>query len=458
MATGLCAEPVVTFPTLIHVEDVIESVRKRYPPLMAALADQEIADGEVLAAEGRFDTTVRTRVDLDEVGYYDNRRMDFWVEQPLSWQGASVYSGYRVGDGEFAPYDGKLATRSLGEIRTGLQMPLLRNRAIDSRRGDLAKARIGRKLASLSVDQQKLAILQSAIARYWNWVAAAGRLRITREVLEVAETRQKLLEEAVQAGQVPGIDATDNRRAILQRRSALIDAERTFQQSSIELSLFYRDDGGKPVTPTVEQAPVQWADAQAMQIENLTEEQAAALKKRPEVGRMEAQAQQNDIDAQMARNASKPAVDLFAGFFSQGGSGTSVRRGPQEFKAGIAFDLSVQNRSARSRQVVAEAKRKQIEARLGFVRDQIRAEVQDAFLAAQAALERVKVLQDEVRISRELEEAERTRFTLGEGTLFVLNQREQATMDSAIREAVARADYEKARAAYESATGALLYR
>jgi hypothetical protein len=32
--------------------------------------------------------------------------------------------------------------------------------------------------------------------------------------------------------------------------------------------------------------------------------------------------------------------------------------------------------------------------------------------------------------------------------LFVLNQREQATMDSAIREAVARADYEKARAAY----------
>jgi hypothetical protein len=67
------------------------------------------------------------------------------------------------------PYDGKLATRSLGELRTAVTMPLLRNREIDSRRGELAKARIGRTLASLSVDQQKLIVLQSAISRYWSW-------------------------------------------------------------------------------------------------------------------------------------------------------------------------------------------------------------------------------------------------------------------------------------------------
>jgi hypothetical protein len=85
------------------MEDVVESVRKRYPPLLAALADREIAEGDAIAAEGRFDTTLRTRVDFDEVGYYGNRRIDSWVEQPLSWQGLNLSSGYRVGDGEFAP-------------------------------------------------------------------------------------------------------------------------------------------------------------------------------------------------------------------------------------------------------------------------------------------------------------------------------------------------------------------
>ena len=61
-------------------------------------------------------------------------------------------------------------------------------------------------------------------------------------------------------------------------------------------------------------------------------------------------------------------------------------------------------------------------------------------------------------MSRELEEAERTRFELGEGTFFMLNLREQATLDAALREALAQADYQRARAGYEYATGALLYR
>jgi cobalt-zinc-cadmium efflux system outer membrane protein len=457
VALSLGAETSGGTGSVLHIDDVIESVRKRYPPLLAALADQEVADGEVISAEGRFDTVFRTRIDFDEVGYYDNRRGDVWMEQPLSWQGMSLSSGYRVGDGEFAPYDGKLATRSLGEVRTLVQMPLLRNREIDSRRGELAKARIGRRLAHLSVEQQKLAVLQSAITRYWNWVAAGGRLRITREVLSVAEARQTLLEEAVRAGQLPGIEATDNRRAILQRRSALIDAERAFQQSSIELSLFYRDSVGKPVVAGVDQVPVQWRDMPPP-VGDAAVDEMAALKRRPELARMEAQAEQNDVEVRMARNAAKPAIDLFAGFFSQGGSGTAVQRGPQEFKAGVSFDFSLQNRSARGKYVAADAKARQFGVRIGFVRDQIRAEVQDTMLAVRAAHERTRLLREEVQISRELEEAERTRFELGEGTLFILNQREQATMDAAIREAVAQADYQRTLGAYEYATGALLDR
>src|SRR5690349_19732670 len=98
----------------LRLEDVIGSVHKHYPPLLAALAETEVADGELLAAEGRFDTTVQVRVDSDSLGYYSNRRADLWVEQPFASSGMSLYSGYRVGAGEFAPYDGKLDTRSLG--------------------------------------------------------------------------------------------------------------------------------------------------------------------------------------------------------------------------------------------------------------------------------------------------------------------------------------------------------
>lgn len=443
---------------IIHVEDVIESVRQHYPTLLTALLDVDIAEADVLAAQGRFDLTVRSRLDSDSLGYYSNRRFDTWIEQPLSFQGTSVYSGYRIGEGEFAPYDGKLATRPLGEIRSGLRLPLLRDRAIDTRRGELAKAQIGRKLADLSLDQQRLAVLQTAISRYWSWVALGRRLAVTRDVLQIAEARQKLLEDATREGQLPRFEAVDNQRAILQRRSAAVDADRAFQQSSIELSLFWRDAAGSPVVPTTEQLPVRFPEPSLDSLQELETDIQIALQRRPEVARLKAQADQNDIDLRLARNSARPVVDLNAGFISESGYDATVRRGPQEFKAGLSFEFTPRNRTARGKEAAAKAKARQIEIRMGFLRDQIRAEVQDAASAVSAARERLRLLGDEVRVSQELEAAERTRFEIGDGTLFMLNVREQATLDAAIREALAHADFERARAAYDYATGSLLFR
>jgi len=49
-----------------------------------------------------------------------------------------------------------------------------------------------------------------------------------------------------------------------------------------------------------------------------------------------------------------------------------------------------------------------------------------------------------VAVARELESLDRDRFALGDSTQFVVNLRELATADAALREARARADYQKA--------------
>ena len=440
----------------LRLDDVLDSVKRHYPPLLAALAENDIAEADVLAAQGRFDPVIRTRIDSDSFGYYSNRRADVWLEQPLSQQGLSLYSGYRFGSGEFAPYDGKLDTRSLGEFRTGLKFPLVRDRGIDSRRAELTKARTGRVLASLTADQQKLVILQNAIHRYWAWVANGRRLAVTREVFSIAETRQKLLEQGVREGQIAGIEAIDNKRAILQRQSQVIEAERSFQQAAIELSLFYRDDRGAPVSPGLERLPAAFPEPRALDTDRIAEDRALALRRRPEVGRFSAQRDQLDVDRQLAANSAKPAVDLIAGFTNDSGSDPTVRRGPQEFKAGLVFDLPFRNRTARGKAAGAEAKIRQLDLRAKFLRDQIEAEVQDAAIAVEAARQRLAILAEEIQVSRELEDAEKARFELGEGTLFILNLREQATADAAIRKALADADYQRALTSYEYATGALL--
>jgi outer membrane protein TolC len=435
----------------LRLEDVLGSVHRNYPPLLAALQDRPLAEADVLAAEGRFDLSLRGRLDSDSLGYYSNQRWEFGFEQPLAWNGMSVGAGYRISDGSFAPYDGKLDTRSLGEWRSGVRLPLLRDRSIDSRRAELAKARIGVRLANLSIEQQRLAITLAATQRYWNWVAAGRRLALAQAVLKIAEDRQVLLDTAVRAGQMPAIDAGDNRRAILQRQGQLVEAERSLQQAAIELSLFFRNEQGQPVIPLAERLPDGFPLAENIAEDQIDADILAALQRRPDLSRLAAQREASRVDVEIARNQRLPAVDVVTGFSSGHGSGP-LQRGPQEFRAGLSFELPFQRRTATGRQRAAEVRIEQIRQRERFTADQIRAEVQDAASFAQTAFQRLRVAADEVLVSRQLEEAERTRFRLGDGTLFQLNLRELATVESALREIAAQADYQRALAAYRFST------
>lgn len=434
----------------LKLEDVLESVNRAYPPLLAAIQEREIAEGDLLTALGRFDLNLRVRVDADEFGFYDNERFDIGLDQATQRSGASFFTGWRRGEGNFATYDGKLETRNLGEFRAGMRLPLMRDRAIDSRRTDVRKAELGRGAASLSIDQQKIVILQLAARRYWEWVASGRRYRVAQSLLELATTRDSILREGVRLGQLPQIEVVDNERAILQRRSQMIEAERGLQQTTIDLSLFYRDQNGNPRMAQVSQLPGPFPELTAMTGDRLKEDIETALRRRPEIERFIVQRRQTQLDADLARNQRLPGVDVLMSFTQEGGSG-AVKRGPSELRASVVFDLPLQRRSAEGKLRAAEAKLNQFDQRERFARDQITAEVQDAVSAVQAAYRRARVIAEEVAVARQLQELERSRFDLGDSNLFLVNLREQAAFDAAVREVSAQADYFRAYALYELA-------
>jgi len=435
----------------LKLEDVLASTAKHYPPLLAAIQDRVIADADVTSAEGRFDLTLRAKYDADYFSYYDNSKYDAGIEQPLSFQGMSFFSGWRLGRGEFASYDGKLQTDSLGEYRGGMRLPLLQNRAIDSRRAELSKALIGRRIADLGIDQQKLLIVQLATRRYWDWVAAGQRFRAAEAVLKVAETRDQQLRDAVKLGSIPAIEVTDNQRAILTRRVQVVEAERALQLAAIELSLFYRDDRGDTRLPDVSQLPPAFPTVREIDEQRLRDDIDLALKRRPEIQRFAAQRNQVEVDRRVARNQLLPNVDLVMGYTRETGD-RLVRRGPDELSAALEFALPIQRRQAKGREMSAVARIEQFDQRERFARDQVTAEVRDAYSAVITAYRRAQALRQEVEVARQLEDAERVKFDLGDSTLFLVNLREQATFDTVLRELSALNEYYRAVALYEFAT------
>jgi outer membrane protein TolC len=441
--------------THLRVETVLESVEKHYPPLRAALLDLPIAEADYLAAQGRFDLAIKSIADTNSFGFYESRRWDVGLDQPLSWWGANLFSGYQVSNGSYPSYEGKNQTNGLGEYRAGMRLPLFRDRALDGRRADLAKTNLGRRVADLGVQQQKLAVIQAATTRYWAWVAAGRRFEVARAILQIAVDRDKILERAVELGQLPRFEVLDNRRIVEQRRSQFVQFRRALEQAALDLSLFYRDDRGGPRVAVSEQLPPSFPEPEAYDERQLDRDIETALQRRPEIGRLEAQRSQVEVDRNLARNRRLPGVDFLLSYDRELGA-QRVQRGPSELRAGVSFDLPLQRRTATGQLRAAESRISQFNQRRDFARDQVITEVRDAASALKAAFEGARVLRDEVAATQQVEDAERTRYQLGESTLFILNQRELQTADAAVREASALADYYRARALYEQAIAAAL--
>jgi outer membrane protein TolC len=434
----------------LALTEVTRRASERFPLILAALQEHEAALGELRAARGAFDPTLRASGTV-ALGGYPNQRADVVIEQPTPIWGASVFAGYRLGLGQVPAYDEKLLTNSGGEVRAGLRVPLLRDGAIDRRRATIERAEHGVAIARLGIEQQKIEILRLAEQRYWDWVAAGGRSTVAQAWLVLATSRDEDLAARVQSGDIPAVERAENERSILQRKALVAAAARALIDAENDLSLFLRDEAGAPVTPPRDRMPASLPDPPADAPLRPRGDEATALTRRPEIGRLDAQAAQARVDLELLRNQRLPAVDVLVSGSSDLGPGDASRAKPV-FEATVLLDVPLPGRGPLGRAEVAGANVARLEAQARLARDRVVVEVRSAAAAVEAARERAALAKRELSIAQTLAQAELDRFRLGESTLLLVNLREQASAEAALRHVDALADYHKAVAAYRAAT------
>ena len=442
----------------IELATVLRSVEAHYPLIAAAERDRDAADAELLGAEGAFDPQWRTRAAVSPLGYYQPLTLDTMLTQPTPLWGAQLFAGYRLGQGlsytGIPVYDGKLETNALGELRAGVSIPLWRNGPVDRARAGIRRAEIGRTVASLGVSQQRIEAARAATVAYWEWVAAGRRLAVARALLALAEARDAGLAARVARGDLPRFERTDNARSVVQRRGFAVTAQRALEQAAIALSLYLRDAQGRPLLPE----PARLVDALPPPV-RLPEGCAArsagdAVSRRPDVRRLEAQRAQLEVERELAENQRRPAIDLTVAVSQDLGDGPEPRR-PPVLEAGLVLDIPLRNRAAEGRARAAAAAVARVGEQERMARDRASAELRDAASAMEAARQRWAVAREELGLAAELAAQERSRFALGEGTLLVVNLREQAEAEAALRQVDALAEFQRALAAWRLAVASV---
>jgi len=437
-------------PGVLSLSELLKSVEKSYPLVLAGEKLLTESEYNYLAAEGAFDLQLRSLGISKPLGFYQNNSSDTLIEKPTPLGGTSFFAGYRIGRGNFPAYDARRETNEYGEVRAGALIPLFRNREIDKNRADLRKADIDRKQAEISIQKLKIEIIREATRRYWKWVAAGQEYLVYKDLLAIAKVRENQILDRIKLGDLPKIEGSDNRRAILQRESQFVSAERELHKAAIDLSLFLRTPEGSLITPKNDRLPIGFPNPINDKELDTDDSFKKALKLRPEIKDTEFKRDKVSIDRELGYNSAKPQVDLLVAASQDFGPG-SITRAKPELEASLVLNVPLQTRRPRGLIGAAEAKLSQLDQELQFIKDKINTEVHDTISEVIATRKRVEIAKTEYELAKSLEELEREKFFLGDSTLLIVNIREQTSSEAAIREIKALFDHHTAVANYKAA-------
>ncbi|MEQ1851963.1 MAG: TolC family protein [Chthoniobacteraceae bacterium] len=434
--------------------EVLSSVTTRYPPYLAALIEQDIANGRARQALGAFDLNLNGGASFVPSGFYDGQTGYATLDQPLPFWGGNVYGGYRLSSG-FLPNYNKDRTGVDGEVVLGFRLPLLRDGTIDRRRATLFQARIDQELANPVILRQHLDFIRAASIAYYNWLAAGHRLDLAEELLRIAKDRDTAIAEQVKKGASAPIVQVDNQRLVVSREIGVVQALRRFQAGAIELSLFHRTlTEDQPIVVPRSRLPKAFPAHKEPRTSQLAADIARATNFRPEIRRIALTIDKAQVDRRLAKNNMLPTLDFGLQANQAVGNNTPRDIEKTELEAKFEFKLPLQRREAKGFLEAIDAQLARLENEKTFARDRITADVRDSYSAIIAAYDQLKQTRRNVDLSQQVQDAEAERLKQGATDLLALQIREQATFDAKVLDVEAHAEYFRAQANYRAAVAA----
>ena len=429
----------------LKLMQVLQSIDTHYPQVKIARLEVIKASGAFVNAKGRFDPLLEASTRSQPAGGYINNYGDTQLTIPTLYNGVKLFAGYRNGEGNWPIYYQNYLTNSGGEYRAGLSLPLLRDRLIDKERTGLLSSTQLMLAKEEDAEVIKIKIYQEAIKTYWQWVEAGLQLNTFKQLLHLAEKRQHAIEQQASLGDLPKLAISENLQQITQRKQILNHGQMIFEQSAVNLSLYFRDSKGRPIVPKAQSLP---------DLASTSYRVEAPLSEHPGIKKLNHYATMMRLKRNQARNELLPNLDATAYTFKQNGTGGYPLLLPQAAMIGVSFKFPLLQRQAKGKLIQAESELRQVCVEKKFLFEQLNNEFANMLIGIKRSRQQVSLLKKELTLAQKVQQGEATKFYQGDSTLFLVNQREQMTTQVQLNTLHAQVQLEelKARARYFAST------
>jgi len=441
----------------LSAKQVMEIVKQFHPVAKQADIFIEKAKANVTIAKGLFDPVLKNETaqkTFDGNDYYYYNRPELSIP---TWFGVEVSTGVEFLSGNRTdPMETKGETSYFG-----ISVPLAKNLIMDKRRAALQTARIFRDASTIEKRNTLNSLLLDAMKTYWSWVQQYQVFKILTDAVKVNEKRVELVNKAFLLGDRPAIDTIEALTQLQNFELLKSQAWLDFQNTGLELSVYLWTANVQPYNLPVSIIPgddLQLANIASGQMPELNNLLDAARKNHPELVIYNYKLDALGVEKKLKLQELLPTVNFR---YNQLGKGYDVLKTAtgllfeNNYQYGLSFGIPLRLSQGRgefrkAKLIITETQLQQSQKQW-----QVENKVKSYYNELLTLKSQVALQEKAFKNFQILQRGEEIRFQAGESSLFLINARENKTLEALQKLQELKAKYYKTENTLQWAAGQL---
>ncbi len=430
-------------------EEFINIVRANHPIIKQYNLLIEKGEKTVLREKGNFDPYLFSDIDQK---YFASKQYYNLISSGLkvpTWFGVDFKLGLDQSSGEYINAENKLPNSGL--VYMGVSMPILQGFWINERRTIVKQANVFAK----STEAERISLindlLYESIATYWEWYNAYQKLIVFENAVKTAQERFEAVKSSYYLGDRPAIDTLESFIQLQNRMFGKNQAAIEKVNATLQLSNYLWNEKEEPLEIQPRIVPLQdqlFIQKPFSLPDSLNKSSKELAMKHPAVSLYEYKYEIASLDRRWKQEKLKPKLNVNYNLLNQPiGNEWISTFSPNNYKWGIDFSFPVFLRKERGDLQLANIKMMEID----YSKEQKILEISNKIDQYKNELnitqQQIVLFTQLVANYEGLWKAEKRNFEAGESSLFLVNAREMAYIDSQLKQLELQAKLNKCKAA-----------
>lgn len=416
------------------MDDFLQIVKKFHPVAKQAGLQVDKARATVTVAKSGFDPLLNItggNKTFDGINYYQHQSGSITIP---TWYGIEINTGIEYLNGSRTDPQETAGKTSFA----GVTVPLGKNLLMDKRRAALRQA----KIMIQASEQEKRAMLNDlmmeAVSAYWNWVQSYLVYNTYTNVIAINKKRVSLVVMAYRNGERAAIDTTEAVAQLQQFEYQQNEALLEWQNATVNLNTFLWKENNMgyelPVAVLPDKKMEELYDAVIFpELETLI---LGARKTHPDLTIYKYKLNALDIDKKLKFQELLPKLDLKYNQLGKGyniASTTAKSLFDNNYNFGLNFSVPLRLSQGRGEYKLVKLKIVETSLQQSQKEIEIINKVKNYYNQLVNYKTQVNLLQKTYSNYQVLQRGEETRFFNGESTLFLVNSRENKTLETLLK-------------------------